>query len=102
VTSKSGTNDFHGSLFEFLRNTDLDAKSFYATSTEKFNLNQFGGGIGGPIQKNKTFFFVDGEQKYERNGITFAGLLPTAAMREGDFSSDPWGNPIPAGTMVNL
>jgi hypothetical protein len=100
VTSKSGTNDFHGSLFEFLRNTDLDAKSFYATSTEKFNLNQFGGGIGGPIQKNKTFFFVDGEQKYERNGITFAGLLPTAAMREGDFSSDPWGNPIPAGTMV--
>ncbi|HYW66508.1 MAG TPA: carboxypeptidase-like regulatory domain-containing protein, partial [Candidatus Dormibacteraeota bacterium] len=47
VTSKSGTNDFHGSLFEFLRNTDLDAKSFFATSREKFNLNQFGGGIGG-------------------------------------------------------
>ena len=100
VTSKSGTNDFHGSLFEFLRNTDLDAKSFFATSTEKFNLNQFGGGIGGPIRKNKTFFFVDGEQKYQRHGTTFAGLVPTAAMREGDFSSDAWGNPIPTGTMV--
>jgi len=100
VTSKSGTNDFHGSLFEFLRNTDLDAKSFFATSTEKFNLNQFGGGLGGPIQKNKTFFFVDGEQKYQRHGITFAGLVPTEAMRGGDYSSDAFGNPLPAGEMV--
>src|SRR5208337_4606519 len=100
VTSKSGTNDFHGSLFEFLRNTDLDAKSFFATSTEKFNLNQFGGGIGGPIRKNKTFFFVDGEQKYQRHGITFAGLVPTELMRTGDFSSDNFGNPLPAGQIV--
>src|SRR5208337_3284486 len=100
VTSKSGTNDFHGSLFEFLRNTDLDAKSFFASSTEKFNLNQFGGGIGGPIRKNKTFFFVDGEQKYQRHGITFAGLVPTDAMRGGDYSSDAFGNALPAGKMV--
>ena len=54
VTTKSGTNDFHGTLYEFLRNTALDAKSFFASSTEKFNLNQFGGGIGGPLRKNKT------------------------------------------------
>jgi hypothetical protein len=94
VTTKSGSNDFHGSLFEFLRNTSLDAKSFFATKAEKFNLNQFGGSVGGPIRKNKTFFFVDGEQKYQRHGIAFTGLLPSEAMRAGDFSADPFGNPI--------
>jgi len=52
VTTKSGTNRFHGSLFEFFRNTDLDARSFFAASTEKFNLNQFGGSVGGPIKKD--------------------------------------------------
>jgi len=93
VTTKSGTNDFHGSLFEFVRNTDLDARSFFATSAEKFNLNQFGGSFGGPIRRNKTFFFVDSEQKYQRHGIAFTGLVPSLAMRSGDFSSDPYGNP---------
>src|SRR5271167_3125919 len=99
VTTKSGSNDFHGSLFEFLRNTSLDAKSFFATSPEKFNLNQFGGSIGGPIRKNKTFFFVDGEQKDQLRGITFTGLVPSAAMHTSaaqpyaDFSNDLFGNP---------
>src|SRR5229473_1593927 len=101
VTSKSGSNAFHGSLFEFLRNTSLDAKSFFATTPEKFNLNQFGGSIGGPIRKNKTFFFVDGEQKYQRHGITFTGLLPSEAMRTGDFSADPFGNPVSGIVIVN-
>ncbi|HEX4380273.1 MAG TPA: carboxypeptidase-like regulatory domain-containing protein, partial [Candidatus Acidoferrum sp.] len=101
VTTKSGSNGFHGSLFEFLRNTSLDAKSFFATSPEKFNLNQFGGSLGGPIRKNKTFFFVDGEQKYQRHGITFTGLVPSEAMRTGDFSADPFGNPIAGLTIVN-
>jgi len=100
LTTKSGTNDFHGSLFWFLRNTALDAKSFFATSTEKFNLNQFGGTLGGPIRKNKTFFFVDGEQKDQLHGIPFQGLVPTAAMRKGDFSADNFGNPLPAGDLV--
>jgi len=95
VTTKSGTNNFHGSLFEFLRNTDLDAKSYFATSREKFNLNQFGGTLGGPIRKNKTFFFVDGEQKDQLHGISFQGLVPTTAMRSGDFSANNFGNPIP-------
>ena len=94
VTTKSGSNDFHGSLFEFVRNTDLDAKSYFATSAEKFNLNQFGGSVGGPIRKNKTFFFVDGEQKYQLHGIAFTGLVPSQAMRTGDFTSDPFGNPV--------
>jgi hypothetical protein len=94
VSTKSGTNDFHGSLFEFVRNTDLDAKSYFANSAEKFNLNQFGGAIGGPIRKNKTFFFVDGEQKYQLHGITFTGLVPSLDMRNGDFTNDAFGNPV--------
>ncbi len=92
VTTKSGTNEFHGSLYEFARNTDLDARSDFATTTPKFNLNQFGGSVGGPIQRNKTFFFVDGEQKYQREGIVYTGLVPTQEMINGDFSDDPWGN----------
>ena len=101
VTTKSGTNDFHGSLYEFLRNTSLDAKSYFATSPEKFNLNQFGGSVGGAIRKNKTFFFVDGEQKDQLHGTTFTGLVPSDAMRNGDFSNDPFGNPQPAGAITN-
>jgi hypothetical protein len=94
VTTKSGTNNFHGSVFEFLRNTALDAKSYFATTTEKFNLNQFGGTLGGPIRKNNTFFFIDGEQKDQLHGIPFQGLVPTAAMRTGDFSADNFGNSV--------
>ncbi len=102
VTTKSGTNKLHGSLYEFLRNTDLDARSYFATSVEKFNLNQYGGSIGGPIQKNKTFFFLDGEQKDQRHGIAFAGLVPSNAMRNGDFTDDPFGNPAPLLTNPNV
>jgi len=108
ITTKSGTNAIHGTLFEFVRNTDLDARSYFATGAEKFNLNEFGGAIGGPIRKDKTFFFVDGEQKDQLHGITFTGLLPSLAMRGncgpncgGDFSADPFGNPVPVGTIVN-
>jgi hypothetical protein len=106
VTTKSGSNGFHGSLFEFVRNTSLDAKSFFATSPEKFNLNQYGGSIGGPIRKDKTFFFVDGEQKSQRHGITFTGLVPSVAMRPSatqpfaDFTNDPFGNPVTSTVMV--
>jgi hypothetical protein len=101
VTTKSGSNNFHGTLYEFVRNTDLDARSYFATAAQKFNLNQFGGAIGGPIQKNKTFFFVDGEQKYQLYDIPFAGLVPSLAMRKGDFSSDPFGNPLSVPVIVN-
>jgi len=107
VTTKSGSNDFHGSLFEFFRNTSLDAKSFFATTPEKFNLNQFGGSIGGPIRKNKTFFFVDGEQKDQLHGITFTGIVPSAAMHTSaaqpfaDFSTDPFGKAASATSITN-
>jgi hypothetical protein len=101
VTTKSGSNEFHGTLFEFLRNTSLDAKSFFATTPEKFNLNQFGGGIGGPIRKNKTFFFLDGEQKYQRHGVPFLGAVPADAMRTGDFTKDAFGRMNPIGAIIN-
>jgi len=96
VTTKSGGNQFHGSAFEFFRNTDLDARSFFATYTEQFNLNQFGGSIGGPIRKDKTFFFADIQNKMQRHGIPFTGLVPTQAMRNGDFSADAFGSPLPS------
>jgi len=101
VTTKSGANEIHGSLFDFVRNTDLDAKSYFASTAEKFNLNQFGGSVGGPIKKNKTFLFVDGEQKDQLHGIPFAGLVPTPAMISGDFSNDPFGNPVSGIGIVN-
>jgi Carboxypeptidase regulatory-like domain len=107
VNTKGGSNGFHGSLFEFFRNTDLDAKSFFAPTAEKFNLNQFGGSIGGPIQKNKTFFFLDGEQKDQLHAITYSGLVPTAAMRTSaaqpyaDFGADSFGVPQPGYTLTN-
>jgi hypothetical protein len=93
VTTKSGTDQFHGSVFEFFRNTHLDARSFFAASTEKFNLNQFGGALGGPIKKDKTFFFADVEQKDQRHGIPFTGVVPSVAQRTGDFSNNAFGQP---------
>jgi hypothetical protein len=99
VTTKSGSNQIHGSLFEFFRNTKLDARSYFATSVEKFNLNQFGGSFGGPIKKNKTFFFVDYQAKIQRHGIPFTGLVPTSANLTPDasgdynFNTDPFGVP---------
>jgi hypothetical protein len=101
VTTKSGSNQLHGSLFEFFRNTDLDARSYFATSVEKFNLNQFGFSVGGPIKKDKTFFFVDYQAKMQRKGVAFTGFVPTTAMTTpfdaaGDynFSNNPFGTQL--------
>jgi len=93
VTTKSGTNQLHGSVFEYFRNTSLDASNYFAHTQEKFNLNQFGGSLGGPIQKDKTFFFFDYQAKMQREGIPFQGLVPTAAMMAGNFTLDPFGVP---------
>jgi Carboxypeptidase regulatory-like domain len=98
VTTKSGSNQWHGSLFEFFRNTDLDATRYFFTSKQKFNLNQFGGSFGGPIRKDKTFFFIDYQAKMQREGVPFTGFVPTTGMTtpfdaagDYDFSSDPLG-----------
>jgi hypothetical protein len=93
VTTKSGTHQLHVSVFEFFRNTDLDARSYFAATTEKFNLNQFGASVGGPIKKDKLFFFEDFEQKDQRHGIPFTGVVPSVAQRNGDFTNDAFGNP---------
>ncbi len=100
VTTKSGTNALHGTLFEFFRNTKLDARSFFAANTEQFNLNQFGGSVGGPIKKDKTFFFADIQNKFQRHGIPFTGLVPSVAMRNGDFTDDAFGN-LRKGFLIN-
>jgi hypothetical protein len=94
VTTKSGTNQFHGSLFEFFRNTKLDAAAYafgQDLPKQQFNLNQFGGSFGGAIKKDKTFFFLDYQAKRQRHGIPFAGEIPTPAMMAGDFTNDPFG-----------
>lgn len=89
VAIKSGTNNFHGSAFEFLRNSYMDAKNFFDDPTSPippYKQNQFGGTIGGPIFKNKTFFFVDYQGTRVRQSETFVSTVPTAAERTGDFS----------------
>jgi hypothetical protein len=88
VVTKSGTNAFHGAAYEFLRNSALDAKNFFDRPTNKippFKQNQFGGAIGGPIIKNKTFFFGDIDIFRQRLARTFVNTVPTARMRTGDF-----------------
>jgi len=95
VVTKSGTNALHGSLFEFFRNTVLDANTYcFTTPCEKakFNENQFGGTLGGPIKKDRTFFFASYQGTRTRQGISSdAVTVPSDAFRAGDFS-DPGGN----------
>jgi Carboxypeptidase regulatory-like domain len=86
LTTKSGTNEIHGTVYEFLRNTQLNAKDFFSTTRPKFNQNQWGTSIGGPIKKDKLFLFVNYEERRLRQGLTFLAQVPTAAMRSGDFS----------------
>jgi hypothetical protein len=94
ITTKAGTNDIHGSVFEFLRNTSLDARSFFAHDREQFNENEFGGSLGAPIKKDKTFIFADYQGRYLREGITQVATIPTALMKTGDFSEPISGTPI--------
>ena len=85
---KSGTNAFHGDAFEFLRNGALDARNFFAAQTDTLKRNQFGGVIGGPILKNKLFFFVGYEGTTVRQSpISTVSFVPTAAMEAGDFTA---------------
>ncbi|MGA2271119.1 MAG: carboxypeptidase-like regulatory domain-containing protein [Bryobacteraceae bacterium] len=87
VVTKSGTNEFHGSLFEFLRNRSLNARNFFQATTTPLVQNQFGGVFGGPVIKNRTFFFGS-FQGYRQRTAAFqnSALVPTAAERAGDFS----------------
>src|SRR6478736_4378298 len=96
VTFRSGTNDFHGALYEFVRNSAFDAKNFFDSPTAPippFRMNQFGANLGGPVYipklfngKNRLFFFADYEGKRVSQAQTYISTVPTAAMRTGDFS----------------
>jgi hypothetical protein len=96
VILNSGSNDFHGSAFEFHRNAALDARNFFAPASEpkpKYIRNQFGGSLGGPISHNRTFFFADYEGTRSREGITRITNVPTALERAGNFSQSLFGVP---------
>ena len=87
VITKSGANQIHGSGFEFLRNTDLDARNFFSPERSFYRQNQFGGTVGGPIRKNKIFYFGDYQGTRSNQGID-TGLIavPSLAERSGDLS----------------
>ena len=113
VISKTGTNDLHGSVFYAVRNDALDSRSPFDGSTlPSFTLNQFGAGIGGPIKKNKLFFFANFEGLQQHLGHTFQNTVPDAAFRAQVLAASPamaplinpyptGGTPIP-GTTNNL
>lgn len=93
VTLKSGTNQFHGTAFEFLRNSAFDAKNFFYVppvgsnqKIEPLRRNQYGFAVGGPIRRDKTFFFADFEKTGLLQGVDFNNVVPSMAQRNGDFS----------------
>jgi hypothetical protein len=90
--TRSGTNQIHGSAYEFLRNSKLDAKNYFDDPTQpipSFKRNQFGGTIGGPLVKDHTFFFADYEGIRQSKGITTVATVPSAAARSGTLCSSP-------------
>jgi hypothetical protein len=94
--TRSGNNAFHGSAYEFLRNSALDARNYFEDPTQPkapFRRNQFGGTLGGPIVKNRTFFFVDYEGNRQSKGIANVSFVPSADARNGNIH-DANGNPI--------
>src|SRR5215475_4637193 len=100
VVGKSGSNQFHGSLFEFFRNEDLNARNLFAQPGPKpeFRRNQYGLTLGGPIQKNKIFFFADWQGTRLRTGITRFSVVPTLAQRQGVFTQAIYDPATPTRT----
>src|SRR5271156_4806223 len=95
VVTKSGTNAFHGDLFEFLRNTNFDARNYFSPTRGAFDQNQFGGTVGGPIRKNKIFFFADYQGTQSTQGID-TGEIPVPSLTDrtgnlGDAASSLTG-----------
>jgi len=104
IATKSGTNDFHGTAYDYFRNNILDARNFFAITgpAPEFRFNDFGGNIGGPIRKEKTFFFLNYEGSRQRIGITGSGTVPSALERSKVEATSPQLTPIlnmfPIGT----
>ena len=96
VSSKGGSNSIHGSLFEFVRNDALDARNFFDPAKKgKYNQNEFGGSVGAPIIKNKTFFFGDFQVNKIRQGSPILSTVPTLLQRQGIFSEAFPGAALP-------
>jgi len=105
LVTKSGTNEFHGVAYEFLRNDYFDSAPFFQKTLPKYRRNQFGGSIGGPIKKNKTFFFVNFETLRQIQGGNSTTLVPTPAQLGGDLSGSLTGKTVNlcgAGGPANL
>lgn len=94
VITKSGTNEIHGSVFEFIRNDVFDARNFFATRKDKLRLNQFGATAGGPIIKDKLFFFGGWEGVRERRGQQVTGVVPTPLLRSQMVANNPAYRPL--------
>jgi hypothetical protein len=97
VITKSGANRVSGTAYEFLRNGAFDARNDFAPKDEAapdYSRHQFGGSLGGPIRRNRTFFFADYERTHLREGITRVTNVPTAAERIGDFSQTLFRRPV--------
>lgn len=94
VITKSGTNEFHGSAFEFLRNDTFDSRNFFSARKDKLRLNQFGATAGGPILSNRIFFFGGWEGVRERRGRQITGTVPTVSLRERMLAANPAYGPL--------
>ena len=90
MTTKSGTNQFHGSAYEFFRNDALNTRTFFASAKPVLRYNLFGASLGGPIQRNKTQFFFNYEGKRQTSATTQILNVPTVAETAGDFSADSY------------
>jgi len=103
AVSRSGTNSLHGSAYEFLRNSALDARNFFdGSSKPPFRQNQFGGSLGGPIKKDKLFFFVNDEQLRRSLGQTFVALVPDANAHNGLLPCSVAGPSFACNPATNL
>ena len=89
AVTRSGTNAFHGDVYEFLRNSALDARNFFDAKIPPFKRNQFGGSVGGPLQKGRAFFFADYEGLRQSLGVTHVDTVPSMAARKGVLAKGP-------------
>src|SRR3984957_7526863 len=86
VVSKSGSGQLHGRVFEFLRNTDLDARGYFDPTRSAFRQNQFGGTVGGPVKRDQVFFFFDYQGTRTTQGVSTGNItVPSLAQRAGNF-----------------
>jgi hypothetical protein len=109
IITRSGNNQWHGSLYDYLRNTSLDARNFFSPSVQPYRQNQFGGALGGPIRRNRTFFYFYYEGVRNAQGETTAATVPTQLERQGNFSQSgqplinyETGQPVPNNTLTSI